>query len=90
MSQLSDPLPRPTLPVTSAQLRQLIGGIDTRINLKQLKDNTPFRDAGADSFDLFTIILAVQDAYAIVIPDGDIGNVNTLDNMAKYINGKLS
>lgn len=90
MRQLSNSNSDPTLPVTSMQLRQFVGGLDTLIDLKELKDDTPFRNAGADSFDLFTLILAVQDAYGIVIPDDDIGKVTTLFGLASYLNERLS
>jgi acyl carrier protein len=76
--------------VTPAQLRHLIAGIDTLIDPSKLKDSTPFRDAGADSFDFFTLILAVQDAYSITIPDEDIGKISTLDALARYLNEMAS
>jgi acyl carrier protein len=86
-SELSLP---PKSQVTPAQLRHLIAGIDTLIDIIKLKDNTPFRDAGADSFDFFTLILAVQDAYRITIPDEDVGKISTLDALARYLNEMAS
>jgi acyl carrier protein len=90
VSQPSELPPPPKPQVTPAQLRHLIAGIDTLINLSKLKDHTPFRDAGADSFDFFTLILAIQDAYRITIPDEDIGKISTLDAMTRYLNEMAS
>ena len=90
MSQASEPPLPPKPDVTPAQLRHLIAGIDTLIDLSKLKDNTSFRDAGADSFDFFTLILSVQDAYNITIPDEDIGKISTLEALARYLNETVS
>lgn len=90
MSQHSELFLPPKPHVTPAQLRHLIAGIDTLIDLSKLKDNTRFRDAGADSFDFFTIILAIQDAYTITIPDEDIAKISTLDALAGYLNEMAS
>jgi acyl carrier protein len=90
MSEESAPLPRLRPPVSSAQLRLVIANIETRINLKNLEDDTPLKDAGADSLDFFNFILAVEDVCSIVIPSEDIYRVNTLGGMARYLNGRLS
>ena len=90
MSQPSITVPHPKPPVTAAEIRQLIDGLDTLIDRQKLNDNTPFRDAGADSFDLFTLILAIQDAYDIVIPDNDIAKISTLTGVDSYLSERLS
>jgi acyl carrier protein len=89
VAQSSASPPHPTPPVSAAQLREFIVGIDTRIDLKKLTDETPFQDAGADSLDVFNLIVVVEDAYAIVIPSGDLSQVNTLDKLARYLNERL-
>jgi acyl carrier protein len=77
-------------PVTAEQLRQFLTGLDTLIDFKLLKDDTSFRDAGADSFDFFTIVIGIQQEYRITIPDDDIGKVTTLARLTQYLNaGKL-
>jgi len=90
MTQEPGPFFRIAVPVSTALLRQIIAQLDTRINLKKLKDNTRLRDAGADSLDLFNFILAIEERCGIVIPSEDVGQVNTLDGMARYLNEKLS
>jgi acyl carrier protein len=73
-------------PVTSEQLRQVLARLDTLIDFKSLKEDTPFRNAGADSFDFFTLILGIQEEYGITIPDEDIGKVRTLASLTQYLN----
>jgi acyl carrier protein len=90
MPQSTDSNSRPTSPVSTDQLRDIIVANDTVIDLKMLKNTTPFRDAGADSLDFFNLILAIQEAYGITIPDDDLSQVNTLEKLACYINEKLS
>ncbi len=89
MSQLSDSIPRLTPPVSTDQLRELITGNDTMIDPKKLKDTVSFLDAGADSLDFFNLIVAIQEAYGITIPDSDLSQVNTLDKLARYLNARL-
>jgi acyl carrier protein len=89
MLQPSTSIARPAKHVSTNQLRELIAGNDTGLNLKKLKDTTRFVDAGADSLDFFNLIITIQEAYEITIPDHDLGEVNTLDKLAKYLNQRL-
>jgi acyl carrier protein len=73
-------------PVTLEQLRHVLARLDTLVDFKTLKEDTPFRNAGADSFDLFTLILGIQEEYGITIPDEDIGKVRTLASLTQYLN----
>jgi acyl carrier protein len=90
MAQASAPLPRRTVPVSTAELRELVAGIDTVADLKKLKEETPFQDAGADSLDVFNLIVAVEDTYGIVVPSDHLGQVNTLAKLANYLNERLA
>jgi acyl carrier protein len=90
MAQPSTSLPRPTSPVSAAQLREFIVDIDTRIDLEKLTDESPFLEAGADSLDFFNLIVAIEDAYGVAIPSDHFSQVNTLDKLAQYLNERLS
>ena len=76
-------------PVSVAELRAWIATLDTQMDLNRLHDRTSFRQAGADSFDLFTLIIGLQDAFGITIPDGEIAKVDSLEAMARYLNEHL-
>jgi acyl carrier protein len=89
MLQPSTSIARPAKPVSTDQLRKLIASIDTGLNLNKLKDTTRFVDAEADSLDFFNLVIALEEAYKITIPDSDLGKVDTLDRLAKYLNERL-
>jgi acyl carrier protein len=78
-----------TRPVSSAQIRAFILGLDTVIDIQELKDGTRFVDAGADSLDFFNIIVEIQVASGLVIPDNDIELVGSIEGLASYLNAKL-
>jgi acyl carrier protein len=59
------------------------------MKVKNLNDTTSFDDAGADSFDFVTVVLAAETAYGLHIPWKDYAHVTTLKDLATYINGKL-
>ena len=90
MAQASAPLPRRTSPISTAELRELIARVDTVADLKKLMDTTRFRDAGADSLDFYNFIIAIEEAYGITIADSDLGEVNTLEKLAMYLNERLA
>ena len=83
------PVVRLARPVSPEQVRGLLAGLDTVIDMHKLTDQTRFLDAGADSLDFFSIIAAVQDACQITIPDSDLEHVGTIQNLVKYLNTKL-
>jgi acyl carrier protein len=89
MALQSAPVHHATRPVTTAQLRELLAAVEMPVKLNQLKDKTLFKDAGADSLDFFNLIVAVEDAYGIIIPSDHLGQVNTLDGLARYLNERL-
>jgi acyl carrier protein len=77
-------------PITAAHVRELISGADTMINFKELKDSTPFKEAGADSLDVFNVTVAIEEAYGIKIPSDHLGQVNTVDNIVRYLSERSS
>jgi acyl carrier protein len=90
MAQASAPLPRRTSLISTAELRELIARVDTVADLKKLTDTTRFRDAGADSLDFYNLIVAIEEEYGVTIADSDLGEVNTLEKLAKYLNERLA
>jgi acyl carrier protein len=78
-----------TRPVSPAQIRALIASLDTVIDVKRLKDTTPFFDAGADSLDFFNIIAEIQIASGLVIPNNDIEQVGNIESLVSYLNAKM-
>jgi acyl carrier protein len=81
---------RLTPPISAAQIREVLTGLDTVIDMQKLTDTTRFMDVGADSLDFFNIIAGIQNACDLTIPDCDIEQVTTIQGLVLYLNQKLA
>ena len=45
-------------------------------------------DLGADSLDLFELVMALEDEYSIEIPSEDLQNLLTVGDVMKYLKDK--
>lgn len=54
-----------------------------------VKPEVSFKDdLGADSLDLFEMVMALEDEYSIEIPAEDLENIVTVNDMIEYLKGK--
>jgi acyl carrier protein len=74
---------------TKSKIKEIISKAEVGADASRLRDNINLTDQGIDSMDMFTIMLAIQDHYGIQIPDEDIENLRTIDDLAIYIKKKL-
>ena len=42
-------------------------------------------DLGADSLDLFELVMALEEEYGVEIPTEDLENISTIGDVVKYI-----
>ena len=49
---------------------------------------TTFEDLGADSLDLFEMVMALEDEYSVEIPAEDLQNLLTVGDVMKYLKDK--
>lgn len=50
---------------------------------------TSFKDdLGADSLDLFELVMALEEEYSVEIPSEDLANINTVEDVINYLKGK--
>ena len=42
-------------------------------------------DLGADSLDLFELVMAIEDTFGVKIPNEDLANIKTVKDAADYI-----
>ena len=42
-------------------------------------------DLGADSLDVIDIIMAIEDEFEIEVPDEEVENIRTVEQLVKYI-----
>ena len=51
--------------------------------------DTSFKDdLGADSLDLFELVMALEEEYSIEIPSDDLAGLNTVGDVVEYLKGK--
>ena len=51
-----------------------------------LSETTSFKeDLGADSLDLFEMVMAVEEAFEVEIPSEDLEQITTVGDVVKYI-----
>ncbi|HIR93903.1 MAG TPA: acyl carrier protein [Candidatus Egerieimonas intestinavium] len=55
----------------------------------QITEETSFKeDLGADSLDLFELVMALEEKYEIEIPAEDLTDLTTVGSVMEYIKGK--
>ncbi len=69
---------------TLETLKQIV---KEKLNYKgDLEENTEFlKDLNADSLDLLSIVMAVEDAFGIQIPDEDLPQLKTVGDALEYV-----
>lgn len=45
-------------------------------------------DLGVDSLDIFEVVMELEDEFGIEIPNEDLENVKTVEDLVKYISAK--
>ena len=45
-------------------------------------------DLGADSLDLFELVMALEEEFGVSIPSEDLENINTVHDVMEYLSAK--
>ena len=45
-------------------------------------------DLGADSLDVVELVMALEEEFGIEVPDDDVENIRTIQDIVSYITGK--
>lgn len=59
-------------------------------NAESLREDISLGDQGVDSLGMFTIIMNIQDACEIEIPDEDLEGLKSINDFVGYVAKKLS
>lgn len=70
--------------ITEENIRQAISKALKRFDVDQLQSNQNFSDAGLDSLDHASIILALDEHCGIEIPESDIESCDSIDAILAY------
>ena len=61
-------------------------GLDVNAAESTLSETTSFKeDLGADSLDLFEMVMAFEEAFEVEIPSEDLEQITTVGDVVKYI-----
>lgn len=55
----------------------------------ELSEETVFADLGADSFDIFQVISALEEEYSVTFDTDDTDKIKTVKNVIDYINATV-
>ena len=57
------------------------------VEVSSLTTETSFKeDLGADSLDLFELVMALEEELGVEIPSEELENISTLGDVEKYLN----
>jgi acyl carrier protein len=45
-------------------------------------------DLGADSLDVVELVMALEEEFGIEVPDDDVENIRTIQDIVQYVEGK--
>ncbi len=65
--------------------------IAEQLNVDQdsiMMDSSLRDDLGADSLDLFQVVMALEEEYELEIPSEDLTDVNTVEDVINYLKNK--
>lgn len=55
----------------------------------EIQLNSSFKeDLGADSLDLFELVMAIEEEYEVEIPSDDLASIETVEGIMNYLKGK--
>lgn len=74
--------------VTVEVIKSFIEEADPMIEIETLKNDLPLNEQGIDSLDSASIYLLIEEKYGFKIPDDDISQLDSINNIVTYVNKK--
>ena len=74
---------------TMQKIKEIISR-QTDIEKEKLGENTTLEDIVADSLDIVEMLMEIEEAFDIDIPDADAEKLSTVGELCAYIDTKLS
>lgn len=71
------------------EIRNILEKADTMADMDTLANEVPLTEQGVDSLDSANIYLLLEEKYEIKIPDGDMGQLDSINNIVTYLNKKV-
>lgn len=74
--------------ITTQDIRNIIEEADTMADMDELLNDIPLTEQNVDSLDMANILLLLEEAYDIKIPDEDLEQLQSVDGIVEYLNKK--
>ena len=68
---------------------RIVGNHAARGGAIDINGDTEFEEVGLDSLDMFGLLSEIDSRYEVVIPDGDLDNLLTFNDVISYVTEKL-
>ena len=70
---------------TFENIKKTIQDAGIEIDVEALEPGKTFEDMGIDSLDTFNVLLAVEEAFGVKIPEEMTDELNTIDKITGYL-----
>ncbi len=74
--------------VTTEEIRNIVEEAETMVEMDTLVNDVPLTDQDVDSLDMANILLLIEEKYDIKIPDEDMSQIQSIDDIVTYISAK--
>ena len=74
--------------VTVEEIRNIIEESGAMVDMGTLQNDTTLAEQGVDSLDSANIYLLFEEKFEIKIPDGDLDQLKSVDEIVVYLNNK--
>ena len=75
---------------TVENIKEIIEEAGVLGNVEEMQSDIALNEQGIDSLDVVNVYLLLEEKFEVSIPDEDLEQVKTIDNMVDYINKKLA
>jgi len=74
--------------ITEEALRGILKAASGRIDFSKLKSDASLRGSGMDSMEMSNIMLEIEEAYGIKIPDSDLDELDSIGDILDYVRAR--
>lgn len=74
---------------TVENIKEIIVEADVLGNVEEMQGDVALSEQGIDSLDVVNVYLLIEEKFEISIPDEDLDQVKTIDDIVIYVNNKL-
>lgn len=75
---------------TIENIKEVIEEAEVLGEATEMKSDIPLSEQGVDSLDVVNVYLLLEEKFDVKIPDEDLGQLQTINDIVIYINNKLS